>query len=119
MGPPSSATNLDYVELRSASAFSFLEGASNPEDLAERAAELGYSHIALADRSGLYGAPRFHGAAARSGVEAIVGARVTIGDLAGPEFLLLVESAQGYRHLCRLLTLARSWIHQEHIAFEI
>ena len=54
----------DYVELRCRSAFSFLEGASNPEDLAERAAELGHPALALADRGGLYGMPRFHQAAA-------------------------------------------------------
>ena len=60
MSRPSPA---DVVELRCASAFSFLEGASNPEDLAERAAELGYGAVALADRGGLYGIPRFHQAA--------------------------------------------------------
>ena len=51
--------NSDYIELRARSAFSFLEGATTPEDLAARAAELGYSAMALGDRDGLYGAPRF------------------------------------------------------------
>ena len=62
---PAGAADLaaDYVELRCRSAFSFLEGASNPEDLVERAAELGHPALALADRGGLYGAPRFHQAA--------------------------------------------------------
>ena len=49
-----------YIELRARSAFSFLEGAALPEDLVERAAELGYPAIALGDRDGLYGAPRFY-----------------------------------------------------------
>ncbi len=50
----------DYIELRARSAFSFLEGATAPEDLAERAAALGYPAIALGDRDGVYGAPRFY-----------------------------------------------------------
>jgi error-prone DNA polymerase len=94
----------DVVELRCASAFSFLEGASNPEDLAERAAELGYGAVALADRGGLYGIPRFHQAAKAAGVEAIVGASLAIEG--GTELLLLVESQRGYRNLSRLLTVA-------------
>jgi error-prone DNA polymerase len=68
----------DYVELRCASAFSFLEGASNPEDLVDRAAELGHRALALSDRDGLYGIPRFHQAAKAAGIEAIVGARVSV-----------------------------------------
>ena len=67
-----------YVELRARSAFSFLEGASAPEELAECAAALGYDAIALGDRDGLYGTPRFHQAATRAGVKAIVGAEVTL-----------------------------------------
>jgi error-prone DNA polymerase len=70
----------DYVELRCASAFSFLEAASNPEDLIDRAAELGLGTIALADRGGLYGIPRFHQAAKQAGLEAIVGARLAISE---------------------------------------
>jgi error-prone DNA polymerase len=93
----------DVVELRCASAFSFLEGASNPEDLAERAAELGYRAVALADRSGFYGIPRFHQAAKAAGIEAIVAARIAVEG--GPELLLLVESQRGYRNLSRLLTV--------------
>lgn len=95
----------DYVELRCRSAFSFLEGASNPEDLAERAAELGYDCLALADRDGLYGAPRFHQAARAAGLRAIVGADVTLAG--GGRLLLLAESQTGYRHLSRLVTAGR------------
>ena len=96
----------DYVELRARSAFSFLDGANNPEDLAERAAALGHEALALADRDGLYGIPRFHGAAAKLGLRAIVGAELS--DAAGRPLQLLVESAQGYRNLARLLTVAQS-----------
>jgi error-prone DNA polymerase len=97
------------VELRCRSAFSFLEGASNPEDLAERAAELGYPALALGDLHGLYGMPRFHQAAAAAGLRALVGAEVRLAPGSGlPSLLLLVESPQGYRNLSRLLTLAHT-----------
>src|SRR5512145_284135 len=92
VAPP--APRSDYVELRCRSAFSFLEGASNPEDLAARAAELGHEALALADRGGVYGIPRFHQAARAAGLRAIVGASL------GP-LLLLVEERRGYRNLCR------------------
>jgi error-prone DNA polymerase len=100
----------DYVELRCRSAFSFLEGASNPEDLITCAAQLDYPALALADRHGVYGSPRFHQAAAAAGIHAIVGAQVDVGadhDPAG-SLLLLVESPVGYRNLCRLLTLGHA-----------
>jgi len=94
----------DYVELRCRSAFSFLAGASLPEDLVERAAALGYDALALADRGGVYGAPRFFQAAKKAGVRSLVGAEVPV---AGAGTLwLLVESRAGYRNLCRLLTAA-------------
>jgi error-prone DNA polymerase len=99
----------DYIELRCRSAFSFLEGASNPEDLIERAAELGYPALALEDRDGLYGAPRFHQAARAAGLRGLVGAEVTLAPGAGlPSLLLLVESRRGYRNLSRLLTLGHA-----------
>ena len=69
---------VDYIELRARSAFSFLEGASNPEDLVERAGALDYPALALADRGGVYGAPRFHQAARRAGVRAILGAEIDL-----------------------------------------
>jgi error-prone DNA polymerase len=95
----------DYVELRARSAFSFLDGASNPEDLALRAADLGYGALALADRDGLYGIPRFHAAAAKAGLRVIVGAELS--DVAGGPLVLLVESRAGYQNLARLLTVAQ------------
>jgi error-prone DNA polymerase len=92
----------DYVELRCRSAFSFLAGASLPEDLVTRAAALGHDTIALADRNGLYGAPRFFQAAKAAGLRAIVGADVVVDG--GDTLHLLVESRAGYTNLCRLLT---------------
>ena len=67
-----------YVELHAASAFSFLQGASLPETLVERAVELGYPALALLDRDGVYGAPRFHKAATAAGLRPIIGAELTI-----------------------------------------
>ncbi len=119
-----------YVELHAASAFSFLQGASLPEALADRAAALGYDAMALLDRDGVYGAPRFHKAALAVGVRPIIGAELTIAEsrestksevrstkstnvrnpsdfvLRTSYFLLpvLCESADGYRNLCHLIT---------------
>jgi error-prone DNA polymerase len=95
----------DYVELRAKSAFSFLEAASNPEDLATRAAELGHGALALGDRDGLSGMPRFHTAAKAAGLRALVGAELS--DVEGRPLLLLATSRSGYRHLARLLTVAQ------------
>src|SRR5262245_28268794 len=95
----------DYVELRCRSAFSFLEAASNPEELVTCAAELGYPALALGDRGGLYGSPRFHQAATAAGLRALVGAEV---ELEGDALLLLCESPRGYRNLCRLLSLGHA-----------
>src|SRR5436190_1838086 len=99
-----------YVELHAASAFSFLQGASLPEALVERAAELRYSAVALLDRDGVYGAPRFHQAARHAGLRPIVGAELTVANsefgIQNSEFFVpvLCESADGYRNLCRLIT---------------
>ena len=95
----------DYVELRCQSAFSFLEASSNPEDLIEAAAEQGHAALALADRDGLYGIPRFHQAAKAAGLRAIVGAEIGVEDERGRSRIqLLVESPRGYRNLSRLVT---------------
>jgi error-prone DNA polymerase len=111
---------LKYVELHSASAFSFLEGASRPEDLVSRAKELELPAIALVDRDGVYGSPRFHMAAKSVGIRAHVGAEISVegfGKRAGlPSWMpnsfssrpvrlaLLVENRSGYQNLCRLMT---------------
>ncbi len=91
-----------YVELHARSAFSFLEGASVPEELVVRCAELNMPAMALLDRDGVYGAPRFHMAAKKAGIHAHVGAEVTATD--GSRYTLLVETRAGYQNLCRLIT---------------
>jgi error-prone DNA polymerase len=93
-----------YVELRCRTAFSFLEGASLPEDLVDRAAALDYDTIAIGDRDGLYGAPRTFKAASAAGLRAIVGADVAIS---GGRLYLLAVDRQGYRNLCRLITAGK------------
>jgi hypothetical protein len=77
-----------------------------PEELAIRAAELGYGALALTDHDGVYGSLEFAQAAKAFGVRPITGAEVTLSD--GSHVTLLVESAMGYANLCRLLTAAHS-----------
>jgi len=105
------ATKSDYVELRCRSAFSFLDGASLPEELVAAAAARGHDTLALADPNGVYGAPRFFAAARRAGIRPIVGAELAlVADAHGgapPPVLLLVEDRRGYQNLTRLLT--RAW----------
>jgi error-prone DNA polymerase len=116
-----------YVELHSSSAFSFLQAASLPEALVDRAAALGYPALALLDRDGVYGAPRFHKAALAAGITPIIGAQLTLNlelrsenlevrtrrgsssshfSLLSSQFVLpvLCETQEGYRNLCRLIT---------------
>jgi len=95
-----------YVELHAHSAYSFLDGASLPEELAVRAAELGYEALALTDHDGVFGSLEFAHAAKAFGVRPITGAEVTLAD--GSHVTLLVESQQGYSNLCRLLTAAHA-----------
>ena len=125
---------MSCIELHAASAFSFLQAASLPETLVDRAAVLGYPALALLDRDGVYGAPRFHRAAKTVGIRPIIGAELTIAQAPGsrpqapggvttpgqepkraqesgarsPEptwrLPVLVESPEGYRNLCRLVT---------------
>ena len=66
----------DYVELRCATAFSFLRGASQPEEMVARAAALGYKRLAITDHDGLYGIVRAYQAGKQHGVEILVGAEV-------------------------------------------
>jgi error-prone DNA polymerase len=94
----------DYVELHCRSAFSFLRGASKPEQIADRAAQLQMPAVALCDRDGLYGAPRFYSRAKELGIRPIVGAELTMED--GSVLPVLVQSRTGYENLCRLLTRA-------------
>jgi len=91
-----------YTELHARSAFSFLEGASSPEELAAACAEHGMTSMALLDRDGVYGAPRFYQAANKISIRAHIGAEVT--SEAGWRYPLLVQSRAGYQNLCRLIT---------------
>jgi error-prone DNA polymerase len=100
---------IDYVELHARSAFSFLRGASLPEQLMDKAAELEMPAVALCDRDGVYGAPRFFGRARENGVRPIVGAELTMEDQT--VLPVLVESKTGYQNLCQLLT--RSHLRNE------
>jgi error-prone DNA polymerase len=97
---------MTYVELHAHSAYSFLDGASQPEELAARAAELGYEALALTDHDGVYGSLEFAHAAKHLGVRPITGAEVILADES--HVTLLVESAHGYSNLCRLLTTAHA-----------
>ena len=85
--------------------FSFLEGASHPEELVETAAALGLAGLALTDRDGVYGLVEAHVKARELGVPLIAGAEVSIED--GSTLILLAQSRDGYANLCRLLTLGR------------
>src|SRR5918996_1259601 len=95
-----------YVELHAHSAYSFLDGASLPEELAARAVELGYDAFALTDHDGLYGSLEFAHAAKAFGLRPLTGAEATLGD--GSHVTLLVETPRGYANLCRLLTAAHA-----------
>lgn len=95
----------DYVELHARSAFSFHRGASDPESLAARAADLDLSAVAVCDRDGVYGAPRMFRAGKETGIRSLVGAEVTLEDQS--VLPLLVESQKGYQNLCRMLTDAK------------
>ena len=106
-----------YIELHTSSAFSFLDGASLPETLVDRAAMLGYPAMALLDRDGVGGVSRFHKAALAAGIKPIIGSELTIranGSSQGTDsqprvpvlwrLPVLVETQAGYRNLCRLVT---------------
>ncbi len=91
-----------YIELHARSAFSFLRGAAIPEDYIACAAVHNSPAMALTDVDGVYGAPRFHMTAKKSGMKAHIGAEITTED--GSRCTVLVESRAGYQDLCRLVT---------------
>jgi DNA polymerase III alpha subunit len=95
---------MSYIELHACSAFSFLHGASFPEQLAETAAELEMPALALLDRNGVYGAQRFSVAAREQNIRPIIGCELSMED--GGMLPVLVENRTGYRNLCELLTQA-------------
>jgi len=93
-----------YAELHCHSAYSFLDGASPPDEILAEAHRLGYPALALTDRNGVYGSLAFAHAAQPLGIQAITGAEITLSD--GTQLILLAETAQGYANLCRLITQA-------------
>jgi error-prone DNA polymerase len=94
-----------YIELHSRSAFSFLEGSSTPEALVGACATLDMPAMALLDRDGVYGSPRFYLAAKKTKIKAHIGAEVTCRSFRSEFRLpLLVASRMGYQNLCRLIT---------------
>src|ERR1700687_1993095 len=104
-----------YIELHSRSAFSFLEGASIPEELIAVCANLGMPAMALLDRDGVYGSPRFHLAAKKAKIKAHIGAEVTC--FHGVRLPLLVASRAGYQNLCRLITKMKLRVGRKEGAF--
>ncbi len=93
---------MQYVELHVRSAFTFLEGASLPETLAQICAAQQMPAMALLDRNGVYGAPRFYSQAKKCGIQAHVGAEVAVAGYGNVP--VLVCSRKGYQNLCRLIT---------------
>ena len=109
-----------WVPLWCKSNFSFLEGASHPEELVQAAREMGLAALAITDRDGVYGAARAHVAAREAGLKLIVGSQVTVDDgraaapldaaaagLPGSFVVLLAQDRRGYANLCRLISLGR------------
>src|SRR5213082_859797 len=108
-----------YAELHCHSNYSFLEGASHPDELVARARDLEMPALAITDRNGFYGAVKFFGAAQRAGIQPIIGTELTIDDGTRPpkdrvdydrwgdRLLLLVEDKLGYTSLCRLISMAQ------------
>jgi error-prone DNA polymerase len=115
------AVKMDYIELHARSAFSFLEGASVPEELIAAALAHEMPAMALMDRDGVYGSPRFHLAAKKNGIKAHIGAEITVqspgkDQIQNSKFQspketfslpLLVRNRTGYQNLCRLITLMK------------
>src|SRR4030095_6274290 len=94
-----------YVPLCCKSNFSFLEGASHPDELVEEAQRLGLSCLALTDRDGVYGIVRAHVKALELGIHLIIGSQVSVDD--GSTIILLAQDRAGYANLCQLLTAGR------------
>src|ERR1700716_3562158 len=108
-----------YVELHCHSNYSFLEGASHPDELVARARDLEMPALAITDRNGFYGAVKFFGAAQRAGIQPIIGTELTIDDGTTPpkdrvdydrwgdRLLLLCKHRLGHTSLCRLISMAQ------------
>ncbi|MCW2550746.1 MAG: DNA-directed polymerase PolC [Mycobacterium sp.] len=112
--PTGDSSSIPYAELHAHSAYSFLDGASTPEELVEEAARLDLRAIALTDHDGLYGVVRFAEAAKELDVQTVFGAELSLGNVArtevpdppGPHLLVLARGPEGYRRLSRELAKA-------------
>jgi error-prone DNA polymerase len=113
---PVEADPVPYAELHCHSNFSFLDGASHPEELAEEAARLGLTALAITDHDGMYGVVRFAEAAKVMGVRTLFGAELSLGlrgpqngvaDPEGAHLLVLARGIEGYRRLCRVISTAQ------------
>ncbi|GLP82386.1 error-prone DNA polymerase [Mycobacterium antarcticum] len=113
-GHARSGSSVPYAELHAHSAYSFLDGASTPEELVEEAARLNLRAIALTDHDGLYGVVRFAEAARELDVQTVFGAELSLGNVArtevpdppGPHLLVLARGPEGYRRLSREIAKA-------------
>ncbi|MGH8593980.1 MAG: PHP domain-containing protein, partial [Gammaproteobacteria bacterium] len=94
-----------YAELHAVSNFTFLRGASHPEELVRQAHDLGYSALALTDECSLAGVVRAHTAAKECGLKLIIGAELTLRD--GMRLVLLATDREGYGNLSALITRGR------------
>ena len=116
VAPPAPHERVPFAELHCHSNFSFLDGASHPEELVEQAARLGLDALALTDHDGMYGVVRFAEAARQLGVATVFGAELSLGlsapqngvaDPEGSHLLLLARDPAGYRALCRTISSAQ------------
>ncbi|MGV3591961.1 MAG: PHP domain-containing protein, partial [Gammaproteobacteria bacterium] len=96
---------LQYAELHCLTNFTFLRGASHPDELVTRASELGYAALAITDECSVAGVVRAHVKAKETGLKLIIGSEFTLDD--GLRLVLLAENIEGYGNLCELITLAR------------
>ena len=94
-----------YAELHCCSSFSFLKGASFPEELVKQAAHLGYSALAITDECSMAGVVRAHAEAKKTGLHLLIGSEFTLDD--GLRLVCLAMNRNGYGNLCELITLAR------------
>ncbi|MGH3773023.1 MAG: PHP domain-containing protein, partial [Pseudonocardiaceae bacterium] len=113
---PETQPRIPYAELHCHSNFSFLDGASHPEELVEEAARLGLDAIAITDHDGMYGVVRFAEAAREVGVKTVFGAELSLGltapqngvpDPEGEHLLVLARDPEGYRRLSRVISDAQ------------
>jgi error-prone DNA polymerase len=102
---PQDANTVPYAELHCRTNFSFLEGASHPDELVQRAQQLGLAALAITDRNSVAGVVRAHAAAKDVGLKLLIGAEVTPVD--APTVVLLATDRAAYGRLCRLITVGR------------